>query len=436
MIATGGLSLDQAPPAHLPLRLFLTAPWFAVAAGVLLALQGETVLGSRWSPAALAATHLLTVGFLSQIMLGALLQMLPVIAGAPVPGVRLIAPAVHLLVTAGAMLLALGFLGSGGHVLAAGAISAGLGFALFALAALTALTALSRGRGGAATRRALRLTTLSLLITVSLGLTLTSALLGWLPLSNLADWVQLHVAWGLFGWIGLLILAVGMQVVPLFHVTAPYPGWMRRVLVPLMFLVLCGSTLMQAWPRFAGPAAMPALQWLLALGFSAFALATLRLQRRRSRPRLDATLLHWWSALGALLAAVLCWAMAASLELIGVLLLIGVGVGLPSGMLLKIVPFLCWFHLQSRQISLGRLQVRIPHMHRLLPERLARVHFAMHVGALLTAVIGVLEPALAWIAGLLLALSALWLFALLATAWLRYHAVMLELARVESAIQD
>jgi hypothetical protein len=88
MVDTSGLSLDQAPPIHLPLRLLLTAPWFAVAAGVVLMSVGEPALVSRWTPGALALTHLITVGFLGQAMCGALLQMLPVIAGARVPGVR------------------------------------------------------------------------------------------------------------------------------------------------------------------------------------------------------------------------------------------------------------------------------------------------------------------------------------------------------------
>lgn len=42
----------------------------------------------RWSPATLALTHLITLGYLAMIMLGALLQILPVVLGVPVPQVR------------------------------------------------------------------------------------------------------------------------------------------------------------------------------------------------------------------------------------------------------------------------------------------------------------------------------------------------------------
>ena len=64
------LSFDKAPPFAAPLRFFLTAPFFALLAGLLLVWEGPSLLVSRWTPGTLAATHLLTIGFMLQIMLG------------------------------------------------------------------------------------------------------------------------------------------------------------------------------------------------------------------------------------------------------------------------------------------------------------------------------------------------------------------------------
>ena len=61
----------------MPLRFFLTAPLFLVLAGVLLVVDGAAVFASRWTPSALALTHLLTAGFMLQVMLGALFQLMP-----------------------------------------------------------------------------------------------------------------------------------------------------------------------------------------------------------------------------------------------------------------------------------------------------------------------------------------------------------------------
>ncbi len=427
MIPTAGLSLDQAPPLRLPLRFFLTAPWLAAAAGLLLASEADLVLVSRWTPAALAATHLVAIGFLGQVMVGALLQMLPAIAGAPLPMVRWTTVWTHSLLTLGSLLLAAGLLGAGAVYLSLGAAASALGFVGFLAAAAVAL---ARVRGAPSTRLALRLAAGSLALTVLLGLLLTAALLGWISLPRFPDWVQAHLSWGLFGWVGLLIVGVAYQVVPLFHVTPAYPAWMTKGLVPLVFTALTAAAVLVVigqtrWAHWAYTA--------MSAGFGGFAMATLALQWQRSRPRLDATLLHWQLAMAATLAAILAWSLGAPAEPLGVLILVGVGIGLPSGMLLKIVPFLAWFHLQSRQVASGRFETRIPHMHRLLPERLAFGHVALHGLALALLSVGVWQPALVRYGGLALTISALWLFGLLAmTAW-RYRRAAVALERAETA---
>ena len=64
----GGLSPDKAPPVEAPLTLFYLLPFFLVLAGVLLASQGDQLLASRWTPAALAATHFLVLGALAPVL--------------------------------------------------------------------------------------------------------------------------------------------------------------------------------------------------------------------------------------------------------------------------------------------------------------------------------------------------------------------------------
>jgi len=76
------LSFDQAPPFAAPFRFFLTAPLFALFAGMLLLWSGPELFASRWTPAALALTHLISAGFMLQVMFGAMIQILPVVAGA------------------------------------------------------------------------------------------------------------------------------------------------------------------------------------------------------------------------------------------------------------------------------------------------------------------------------------------------------------------
>ena len=416
MLKTAGLSLEQAPPVDLPFRFFLTAPLFAAAAGLLLVWQGEAVLASRWTPPALAVSHLIAIGFLSQVMCGALLQMLPVIAGSPLPAVRSVGAAAHLLLSVGAALLAWGFSGGGSVSLLAGAGSAAAGFALFLVPLALAL---SRAKGVSDTVRAMRLSAIALVVTVLLGLLLAAALQGWLPMESLSRWVDIHLAWGLLGWAGLLILGVGYQVVPMFHVTPSYPSWLMRSLAPLAVFSLTSGSL-SLWAQLEVLADV--MFALTGMGFALFAVVTVRLQLRRRRPRLDATLMHWWTAMAAVLVAALVWLFRGPPGLVGALMLVGVGIGLPSGMLLKIVPFLCWFHLQHLQISTGRLDLSVPLMHRFMPERYARIHFALHLLAMSLLAAGFAVPALIPLAGLALTASALLLAGLVFQAvWRHLH---------------
>ena len=76
-----GLSFNALPPIDLPFRFFLSAPLFIIACALLVLFSGETLWLSRWQPNMLALTHGFTLGFLTMVMMGALLQLLPVIGG-------------------------------------------------------------------------------------------------------------------------------------------------------------------------------------------------------------------------------------------------------------------------------------------------------------------------------------------------------------------
>jgi hypothetical protein len=428
VLSTAGLSLEQAPPIGVPFRFFLTAPLFTLAAGLLLAWQGEALMASRWTPGALAGTHLIALGFLSQVMCGALFQMLPVLAGSPVPGAHCAGPAGQILLVIGTLSLCLSLLGlgSGGPApwLWSGAVLLGLG--LLAIAVPVAV-ALARARGAADTVAAMRLALAGLAATLALGLVLALAVPGTIRLADFAAWVDLHLAWGLLGWGGVLIIGVGLQVVPMFHVAPAYPRSLRLLLprLALAGLVLAAAATLLGWPRLA-----PWGFGMAILALVVFAAVTLDRQHRRVRRRLDATLLHWWSAMASVLLAAGLWFAGARGEAVGVLVLIGVGVGLPSGMLLKIAPFLSWFHLQHRQVTLGRYDLRLPNMHSLLPETGGYLHLGLHLLALallLVAAFGV--PFAARAGGVALAASAAVLFGLLFRTALAYRRASAALAQ-------
>jgi len=401
------LSFEQAPPLDAPLRFFLAAPWFGAAAGALLSISGGEALASRWTPAALAATHLLVAGFMLQAMCGALLQFVPVATGGNVWRPRWVAACTHPVLIASASLLAAAFLSRHGALFAAAAYGFALALGCFGVVVGSALW---RTPARGATLAALRIALTGLGATAALGIVLATGIAhqaGW-PVQAVTD---LHAAWGLGGWALILLAGVSFAVVPMFYLTPAYPAWLTRGL-PVLALGL-----LLAWSaRFAAAdAAEAALFQIAGFGLGGlFAAATLRLQGRRRKSG-DASLLFMRTAMLSLLAlpaAALLFVALPELRpdpraavWLGVLALVGVFVSAINGMLYKIVPFLGWLHLKG----LAGPRESVPTMRQIISERAMRGQFRLHLAALSMLLAAVWLPALARPAGLLFLLSCTWL---------------------------
>ncbi|MBZ0106072.1 MAG: hypothetical protein K8H84_10630 [Sulfuricella denitrificans] len=420
MSQPASLSLDQAPPILVPLRFFLSAPLFSIAAALLLLWQGPDMLLSRWHPALLGATHMLTLGFLGLIMMGAIMQMLPVVAGTPVRHPLWAAGFIHTLGTAGIILLCSGLI-MGSQTALRIALPL-LGISLLAFATLIIFT-LRLAQAQNMTARAMRLAALILAATAILGLALLSnhAYSWWLETRE--TFTNLHLSWGLLGWVGILVVGVAFQVVPMFQLTPAYPGFMTRWLAPALFLLLLALSLSTGVPALRLP-----LGIAVASGMALFAITTLRLQNQRKRKMPDVTMSFWRGGMFSLLLAIALWLTGQVFSLgengkyellLGLLMIVGFAMSLVNGMLYKIVPFLVWFHLQSRRKPGDPVA---PNVRQILPEIRTRRQMWLHFAAFAALVAAVLQPTVFFYpAALLFGASGLWLWLNMASAWLTYH---------------
>ncbi len=374
------LSLKQSPPLSVPMRYYLTAPLFIMAAAVILVWGGPDTLASRWTPPLLAITHCLTLGFLALIMFGSLQQLLPVLMGSPVPRPRLVSGSIHALMSVGILLLCSGFLSDQTVLFQGAVVFLGAGSGLFI--ALVAYC-LIRAQSAHATVTATALAIIALAITVSLGLYLAAGYGRTLiPHSRLLT--NMHLTWGLAGWVTLLIIGISYQVIPMFHVTPDYPRLVTRWLSTLLFLGLTIWTLASRMVH-----AVPWTAALAAVCLAIYALATLNLKRRRRRRLSDVTLNYWQLAVTSLLAAVVCWTaeqlipgLAIPPVLLGVLMVVGFAMSAISGMLHKIAPFIIWLHLNNQRQIQGNMKSKIPNMKQIIPEAWARWQLRLHTTAL------------------------------------------------------
>ena len=394
---------DAAPPIAAPLRFFLSMPLFGVLFGLALLLVDPAMLQTRWNWPVLALTHLLTLGLLAQPMLGALVQMLPVVAGVSLPRPLWLARWSHCLLSAGSLSLVAGFWLMQPLGLQAAAVMLPLALLPFALLAVRGLL---RSNTGDATTRMMLLALLALLLTVLLGLMLLGHL-GWGAGLDALRLTNLPGLWGGMGWVLGLVVGIAFTVVPMFQMTPRYPARLEKAaLAAWLVLLLAVSAVVWFLPE---PGSIVAAILLLP-GTGGFAAVTLWLQRQ-SRRASDVTLRFWMLAMLCLGAAAVLplaapWWPRAGL-LAGALFLFGFAVSVVNGMLYKIVPFLVWLHLQR----INQRRFAIPNMKQILAETAQRRQLWLHTAALL-----LLLQALAWptrpgcvLAGVAVIAAQLWL---------------------------
>lgn len=429
------LELDHSPALSVPLRFFVSAPLFALAAAGLLLWAGPDTLASRWSPAALALTHLCALGMLATTMVGAMIQIMSVAAGIRIAAPVASATAIHACLTLGTLLLAAAFACAAPVLFAPAALLLGAAFAWFLLVCAIGFARERRRMpaGAAAVLRTVRLAWLALAATVALGASLGFALGGHLPVFSV-ELVDLHAAWGLAGWVGLLTIGISYQLIPMFQATEPYPRAVARGLGPGVFAALVAASAVTFGP--AGPAgfAADAIRLALYVLYAAFAAWTFHLLRTRKRPEADTTTLFWRTATASVAGAGALWIANAGMGgrdiavTTGVLLMMGGAWSAINGMLYKIILFLLWYHAQkSSETAIPGM----PKVKEMLPERVARPQFFAHVAALLLLVAASVAPApFARPAAVVLGVSAGWLALNMFGAWRRYARVRRRVASV------
>jgi len=337
-------------------------------------------LGLAWPARAaaasvsLASVHLLTVGWLTLLMFGALFQFVPAIAGRSLKR-QFPAALTPIGTEAGLGLMVAGFaiLGRDGAVL----LPAGgtLVIASLALGAASLLPALAAKRPVPLSTRFVMAGLGFLLLTVLLGLTLAVAFT--VPAAGatlgvlLPDGIGYHVLAGLCGWFTLTAIGVSYELLPMFMLAPHDRGALGAAVLWLGtggFLTAFAAGIARllwagAWLAAAEQAGRAAGGLAIAL----YLLDVTRLYRARKRRQVE---LHNRAGLGAFAALGLALALAAAAMVTGrlttavpalvLLVLLGWLTGLGLTQLYKIVAFLAWLTRYGGQLGRGPVPLRVP----------------------------------------------------------------------------
>ena len=366
-----GLSLDQAPPISVPLRFFLVAPLFAIAAALVVLFSDGMVL-TQFEPRTIVALHLITIGFFSFVMLGALTQMLPVIANATIYKVDTIAGSAHLLLLFGLFCFGFGFLMTQPlfFTLAYGFLGGG-----FALVIFSILNSIRKVTNFTPTIKTMVMSLVFAAVVVVLGVVMLYEYSG----GVLQEWhlrvVNMHSVLAVFGFASLLIIGVSFQVLPMFYVAPDFKKFCTTKVVWIISIALV------AWVVAQLTEASYALyaKAVLVTFFSAFATTIFVKFYKRKRKKNDITVAYWIGGGVMMLLGLVVWVVdsfvQSDLVMLSALFIGGFILSIMQGMLYKIVPFLVWFHLNAA----GYMNIS----HTMINKNLAKIQFLIFMVSVL-----------------------------------------------------
>ncbi|PHR84156.1 MAG: hypothetical protein COA59_07765 [Colwellia sp.] len=405
-----GLSFNALPPIDLPFRFFITAPIFIILCAFLILFSGETLWVSRWQPSMLALTHGFTLGFLTMVMMGALLQLLPVIGGVGIARPRLVVSVCHSTLIIGILCLMANFIWPSKLLTISSLIFLVCSIGVYILTFTWVLVKkLSQGDSIIGFRLAMS----ALFIVLLLGVGLLSQSIGFLSVNSIGKMLtNSHALFGLVGWGSLLIISVSFQVISMFHVAPSFPKLISRYLPSSLFFLLIFSIFQ---PVFVVP--------FIILIHGVFALSLLLVISKRKRKIPDSTIRFW--QLAALTLIVLnifyftpdkflpSFIRQQKTLLITAVYLYFYLVAVIQGMLLKILPFLSYTHLQQKCLVNFSAMQTIPHMHKFLNKKHGQWLFYLHFMTGIVLFYTLVIPSTYWLLSLLLLIEFSWLLYLM-----------------------
>lgn len=406
------LNFSALPAISIVYRFFISAILFALVGVCIIAFSTADIWQSRWHPHMLAVTHTFTLGVITTIMMGALLQILPVIGGIGLPKIKLVANTFLSLHISGTTCLIFSFIWPTEFLKIAAIVLLAAGFGIYLLALIWVLMKkLSQG----STIVAIRFSVLALATTLLLGLLMQARSLGIELLPGDKYVTDLHAVWGIAGWFGLLIIGVSFQIIPMFHVAPEFAATIRTYLPKSIIVLLIVLLII--------PVEMNLIVFLLLslntlfIGYLCYLLS----MRKRKIP--DTTVNFWRLACFSMLTVFILYCVPKTLLpelvvekytlLLAALVIYVYVLSIILGMLIKIIPFLSYTHLQQRCLLNFSLMPLLPNMHQLLAKKHAKILFYLHLCSSATLLTTIMFNQFYWLLAIALFVEFSWLLSML-----------------------
>lgn len=332
-------------PFAVPARFLGTGMIALVTAFTVLAFRPELLLTSYAAPSVLALVHVLTLGFATMVLVGAMHPLMPVLLVAELHSPRL-GTATFVLLLAGVVGVVLGF--ATGYRLAPLVIGGCLVIAALLLFDLNLWWTARASAGLDVVARTMLASAGYLSATALLGLTiaLSRAVPGLAGVLGHAT--PLHLGLGLFGAFFLAVAAAGHKLLGMFVLAHGASQGRLRLIARLVH----AGVLLLAAGTFLGLRVNAATSVLLTCAVALFFVDVAVLFRKRMRRRVDAALWPYLAAPLPLVSAV-AFAAAGVMPAAVAALLLGFLPLAVAGMIIKIASFLTWQQRYAPRVGRG-----------------------------------------------------------------------------------
>jgi len=234
---------------------------------------------------------------------------------------------------------------------------------------------------------------------------------------------NLHALWGGLGWGGLLIISVSFQIIPMFYVAPQFKNVISKSTPITLLSLLLITALVQEVSSIT-------ICFLLLIN-CIYSISVLHVIQNRKRKIPDTTIQYWQLASISMFVLFIFFCLSEyifvdALKYKQVLLMAAVFIyfyliSIIQGMLLKIIPFLSYTHLQQKCLMNFEAMSLLPNMHGFLNKKYAKLLFILHIFSGSSLILTIFNPSLYWLFGTLLLLEFTWLLFLMVTAMRLYQ---------------
>lgn len=343
-----GLATKKAPPVSLPLRYVATGIVAYIILQTIVAVSPATFFSGQFTaPFFIGTVHLVTVGWVTMVIVGVMYQMVPVLLQVELHNERLGRTAFWPAL-AGTVLLVTGFWSWRQVLFITGGILAVAGFLFSAYVLLrTMLKAPRWNIQGYGMLGALAF----LLFTFAWGLVMVFGLrYGYLD-TSFRNFMFFHLLLGMLGWFSLMIFGVAYRLVPMFALAHGYSEARHGLSMILLGSGAAGTAVLALLGVARAWLAVPGLLVVAAFYLFGFEIANIIKHRRRRRLEL-VTRFSMASVVSGMVAVTIGWALLFTpvpveprvLTALAYLMLMGWVSLMVVGHLYKIIPFLAWLN--------------------------------------------------------------------------------------------